>query len=203
MKKIFSLIAVVAMMILSQNAYCQSSLSSLLKNATNMVNSATGNDKATASDMVGTWKFSGTACKLESSDVLKKAAGEVAASTAKEKLDSYCAKYGLTSSSCTFTFVNNGTFKIVTAKGTLNGTYTVDSESNLTLKYTGKTSLSSPSISGKVYKTTSSISILWSADKAVSAFSAISSTLNNATLKTIVSAVNSYDGVLLGIELSK
>lgn len=169
-----------------------------------VVSSVTSSDKVTHEDMQGTWRFTGSACRFESDDLLKKAGGELAASKVKEKLDGWCEKAGLTEGSCTFTFGADSSFINVTSKATLKGTYSADGTGGLVLKYTaGKTNITAKEFHARAYKSGGKIYVMFSADKAVGMLSSLASVANISSLKTAASLVQDYDGILLGIELSK
>ncbi len=191
------------------SAYAQSSGFSLKdilssQKVQDAISSVTSSDKVTQADMQGTWRFTGAACRFESDDMLKKAGGEVAASKVKEKLDGWCEKAGLTESGCTFTFNSDSTFTNVTPKATLKGTYSADGAGALTLRYTaGKTGIAAKEFHATVYKSGGRIYVMFNTDKAVNMLSSLSSMVNISSLKTIASLAQDYDGILLGIELSK
>lgn len=161
-------------------------------------------DSLSQKDLIGTWTFEGTAVRLETDDILKKAAGEIAASKAEEKLDEYCGKYGLTAKAGTFTFKEDGTFESTTGKTTQKGTYTLKGD-KLTLKYgNGKHIKNIGSLTATVKRESSGeISLLWDASRMIDVFTAITAKTSNATLQSISTLLQGYDGLKVGITLKK
>lgn len=161
-------------------------------------------DSLSQKDLIGTWTFEGTAVRLETDDILKKAAGEIAASKAEEKLDEYCRKYGLTAKAGAFTFKEDGTFESTTGKTTQKGTYTLKGD-KLTLKYgNGKHIKNIGSLTATIKRESSGeISLLWDASRMIDVFTAITTKTSNATLQSIASLLQGYDGLKVGIRLKK
>lgn len=161
-------------------------------------------DSLSQKDLIGTWTFEGTAVRLETDDILKKAAGEIAASKAEEKLDEYCRKYGLTAKAGAFTFKEDGTFESTNGKTTQKGTYTLKGD-KLTLKYgNGKHIKNIGSLTATVKRESSGeISLLWDASRMIDVFTAITAKTSNATLQSIASLLKGYDGLKVGIRLKK
>lgn len=209
-RSLFSLAALfAAVLVCPEASFAQSSGFSLKdilssQKVQDAISSATSSDKVTQADMQGTWRFTGSACRFESDDMLKKAGGELAASKVKEKLNGWCGKAGLNENSCTFTFNSDSTFTNATPKATLKGTYSADGAGSLTLKYTaGKTGIAAKEFHATVYKSGGRIYVLFKVDKAVNMLSSLSSMVNISSLRTVASLAQGYDGILLGIELSK
>ena len=161
-------------------------------------------DSLSQKDLIGTWTFEGTAVRLETDDILKKAAGEIAASKAEEKLDEYCRKYGLTAKVGTFTFKEDGTFESTTGKTTQKGTYTLKGD-KLTLKYgNGKHIKNIGSLTATVKRESSGeISLLWDASRMIDVFTSLTAKTSNASLQSISTLLQGYDGLKVGIRLKK
>lgn len=161
-------------------------------------------DSLSQKDLIGTWTFEGTAVRLETDDILKKAAGEIAASKAEEKLDEYCRKYGLTAKVGTFTFKEDGTFESTNGKTTQKGTYTLKGD-KLTLKYgNGKHIKNIGSLTATVKRESSGeISLLWDASRMIDVFTSLTAKTSNASLQSISTLLQGYDGLKVGIRLKK
>ena len=168
---------------------------------TDLVESVTG-VSITPKDIKGTWNYSGSAVKLESSDLVKSAAAAVAAGQIEGKINEYLAKVGLKSGTFSFTFNEDQSF-VTTVKGKkFNGNYTL-SEDGKTLTLTYGKILNSHAINANVNIGSSSIELLFKADKLLELIGKLTSTTNNATLKTIGSLAGQYDGMKVGLEMSK
>lgn len=168
---------------------------------TDLVESVTG-VSITPKDIKGTWNYSGSAVKLESSDLVKSAAAAVAAGQIEGKINEYLAKVGLKSGTFSFTFNEDQSF-VTTVKGKkFNGNYTL-SEDGKTLTLTYGKILNSHAINANVNIGSSSIELLFKADKLLELIGKLTSTTNNATLKTIGSLAGQYDGMKVGLEMKK
>ena len=95
--------------------------------------------KLSKGDIKGTWSYTGSAVKLESSDLIKSATASVAATQVEKKLDEYLGKIGLKNGAFSFTFKDDNTFTTTVKGKSFNGTYTLSEDgTTLNLKY-GKT----------------------------------------------------------------
>ena len=188
-----------------QTASAQS-LKDLLKKATdneavkNVVESVTG--KTLPVDVKGTWTYSGTAVKLESDDLLKSTAATLAASQVEDKLDEYVSKIGIKAGTFSFTFNEDNTFAATVLGKTFNGTYTLSEDYKTMSLQFGKTIGLKP-FTASVSATSTQLNLLFQTDKLLELLGKLTSTSSNATLKTIGTLVNQYDGMQLGLELQK
>lgn len=165
-------------------------------NIEKVVNAVT--DKNTAS-MTGTWTFTGTALEFESDNLLQKTGGSLASSAVEKKLDEQLAKIGIKPGQLTFTFDADSTFTATVGSKPLNGTYSYDaSTQKVNLKFVKLIGLNA-----KVNCTSSSMDLLFNADKLLQLLTYLSSKSNNSTLQTIGSLAESYDGMLVGLGLEK
>lgn len=188
-----------------QTASAQS-LKDLLKKATdneavkNVVESVTG--KTLPVDVKGTWTYSGTAVKLESDDLLKSTAATLAASQVEDKLDEYVSKIGIKAGTFSFTFNEDNTFVATVLGKSFNGTYTLSEDYKTMSLQFGKTIGLKP-FTASVSATSTQLNLLFQTDKLLELLGKLTSTSSNATLKTIGTLVNQYDGMQLGLELQK
>lgn len=207
MKKIISIAAVSVMAL----ALCGTSDAQSLKD---LLNKVTTNDKVTdivesltgmsitPKDITGSWDYSGAAVKLESEDIVKSAAASVAATQVEKKMDEYLQKVGVKAGMFGFTFNEDQSF-CTTFKGKeFAGNYTL-SEDGKTLTLTYGKLLNSHAINANVNIKTNSIELLFKADKILELIGKLSATSNNATLKTVSSLAGQYDGMKIGMEMSK
>lgn len=195
---------IISFVAVSSYAQEQSSWADLLGKLGQEVGKHILSDSLSQKDLIGTWTFEGTAVRLETDDILKKAAGEIAASKAEEKLDEYCRKYGLTAKVGTFTFKEDGTFESTTGKTTQKGTYTLKGD-KLTLKYgNGKHIKNIGSLTATVKRESSGeISLLWDASRMIDVFTSLTAKTSNASLQSISTLLQGYDGLKVGIRLKK
>ncbi len=207
MKRIIAtLILGATVMFAAQNASAQ-----LLKNilgkvtenstVTDIVEKATGINLSKG-DIKGTWKYTGSAVKFESEDILKSTAANLAATQVEEKLNGYLEKIGLKEGAFTFTFNEDNSFTTTVKGKPFNGTYTLSEDgTTLTLKY-GKT-ISTKGFTTNVSIKNTTFEILFDADKLLELIGKLTASTSNATLKTIGSLAGQYDGMKIGLELQK
>ena len=206
MKKIISIIFMAgALCVAGQTASAQS-LKDILKKATsneavkNVVETVTGTTLPV--DVTGTWTYSGTAVKFESEDLLKSTAATLAASQVEEKLDEYVSKVGIKAGTFSFTFNEDKAFTANVKGKAFNGTYSVsDDYKTMSLQF-GKT-ISLKPFTASISATSSQLNLLFQADKLLELLGKLTAGSSNATLSTVGTIVNQYDGMQLGLELQK
>ena len=194
-----------AVCLAGQTASAQT-LKDLLKKATNnetvknVVESVTGTTLPV--DVKGTWTYSGTAVKFESEDLLKSTAATLAASQVEEKLDEYVSKVGIKAGTFSFIFNEDKTFTANVKGKAFNGTYSVsDDYKTMSLQF-GKTVSLKP-FTASISATSSQLNLLFQADKLLELLGKLTAGSSNATLSTVGTIVNQYDGMQLGLELQK
>ncbi len=115
-----------------------------------------------------------------------------------------CSKFGLSSSTCSYEFDEDGNFTQTINSKTMSGTYTFD-ESAQTI--TMKSSTLGYSFTAEVSISGSSMSLLFNADKLLSLLNTTSGILSKSSsssaLSTLSSLSEQYDGLLLGFKLKK
>ena len=166
------------------------------ENVEKVVSAVTGKNTV---DMTGTWSYTGSAIEFESDNLLMKAGGAVAATTAEAKLNEQLSKVGIKPGQMSFTFAADSTFNVKLGAKTLKGTYTYDAtEKHVVMKFVKLINMNA-----KVNCTSGSMDLLFESDKLLKLITFLSSKSSNATLKTISSLANSYDGMMLGFSLEK
>ena len=159
-----------------------------------------GSSAVTASDLQGTWTYRKADCVFETQNLLLKAGGEMAATKIESQLESQLGKVGITPGACSFTFNSEGTYVATIGQYNLTGNYTLNTKSNtLTMTYLAGIGRISP----KVVKTGASISLLFEGDKLLSMVQKVGKLTSNSTVNSLSSLINSYDGMLVGMQLSK
>lgn len=159
-----------------------------------------GSSAVTASDLQGTWTYRKADCVFETQNLLLKAGGEMAAAKIESQLESQLGKVGINPGACSFTFNSDGTYVATIGQYNLTGNYTLNTKSNtLTMTYLAGIGRISP----KVVKTGASISLLFEGDKLLSMVQKVGKLSSNSTVNSLSSLINSYDGMLVGMQLSK
>ena len=168
-----------------------------ISKAVDTVKEVTGT--AVVKDITGTWNYSGSAVQFDSDNLLNKAGGAVAASTVESKLDTQLSKVGIKAGATNFTFNEDGSFSSVIGKRTIKGTYTYDSStSTINMKFSGLVGMNAA-----VTGSSSNISLLFDADKLLQLVTFLGNKVNNATIKSITTIAESYDGMKLGMEMKR
>lgn len=176
----------------SKTATTANSLSSLFSNLV-------GTSKVSSSSIVGTWVYAKPAVAFESSNLLSKAGGAVAATTIQNKMANALTKYGIKGGISSFTFNSDGTFSALLNKKTVKGKYTL-SGSTVSFTTMAGTKLGTANVSIK----SNALQMTFKADKLLtfiqgaSALSAASSTLS-----TISALSKNYSGMQLGLQFTK
>lgn len=191
------LLLVAAALLCATNAQAQS-LKDLFnkENIEKVVNAVT--DKNTAS-MKGTWTYTGSALAFESDNLLQQAGGAVAASAVEKKLDDFLQRIGIQSGQMSFTFAADSTFQTTIKGKTMKGTYSYDQSTKKTqLKFSKLLNINTT-----VNCTSQQMELLFPSDRLLDLLTFLASKSNNATLQSIGSLAESYDGMMLGFTLEK
>ena len=150
----------------------------------------------TVADMAGEWTVDGSAVAFQSENFLKKAGGVAAATAAKEKLDPYFKKYGLTGG--VFTIETDGTFSYQMKRMTVHGTIVKEKDGNFTFHFTALGALNIGSMTAYVQKTSQSLDIMFDATQLKSIMDIAAKFTGSKLASAAVSILNSYDGMCVG-----
>lgn len=164
----------------------------------NVLSSVIGLDKPTQAELIGTWKYRQPGVAFTSENLLAKAGGEVAATTAKEKLAAYYSGIGINSGNTYLQFTQDGQFAGKVDGTPISGSYTYDPQKCL---ITMKTLLFSLPAYAK--KTSGGMSILFESKKLLTVLQAVSAISGNQTLSTIGDLSKNYDGIRLGFDMTR
>lgn len=205
MKKIFTILLTAgAACLISETASAQSLKDLFSKdNIKDVVENVTGLDLSKDEAVItGTWQFSGTAVELESKDILKKAAAKLAVETIEKKLDETIAKIGITPGLFAFTFNEDKSFIVGFKKKEIKGTYTLsDDKKKLTLTFGRFTKLGTMEVITDLGS--KELELMFKADNLLELLGKITSEGNSDSMKTLSTLVGAYEGINLGLELSK
>ncbi len=147
----------------------------------------------------GTWKYAGTAIELKTENALKKAAAEVAAVAAEEKVNNYLSQFGINTNNISISFEKEGKFAVKAIGREIPGTYEIsEDKKSITLKFTDRISFT-PDIS----HTLDTLSLLFEADKLMEFMNYISQRTDISSLKAINALAQNYDGLKVGVQLEK
>lgn len=205
MKKIFTILLTAgAACLISETASAQSLKDLFSKdNIKDVVENVTGLDLSKDEAVItGTWQFSGTAVELESKDILKKAAAKLAVETIEKKLDETIAKIGITPGLFAFTFNEDKSFIVGFKKKEIKGTYTLsDDKKKLTLTFGRFSKLGTMEVITDL--SSKELDLMFKADNLLELLGKITSEGNSDSMKALSTLVGAYEGINLGLELSK
>ncbi|NDW11290.1 DUF4923 family protein [Bacteroides sp. 214] len=163
---------------------------------TDVVNTVTGTNKA---DITGTWVYQGSSIEFKTDNLLEKAGGSVAASTLESKIDKQLSKVGIKQGITSFTFNADSTFNSTVNGKKLDGTYVYDaSAGTIELTYSALVT-----ISAQINASSSTLALLFNADKLLQLLTTYGSKSTNTTVQTIVALAGSYEGMSVGLEMKK
>lgn len=160
------------------------------------------NTTVTPENIAGTWKYSSPDCRFTSENALSQAGGAVAANEVESKLANVYAKVGITPTNCSFTFNKDNTCQMVLGGRTINGTYTLDTE-NRQINIRSTTGLIS--MNAKIYYSYSTLTLLFDANKLLSMVQMVAAFTGqgSSTIATLSSLLSQYDGMMIGMNLTK
>lgn len=210
MKKIFTVLALAAVVAVSANA--QSKLGSLLGNLGgstlgNVLTNAAGAIYSGPVSLNGSYSYNGIAVSVTSSEggVLSNLAGTAVTSGIESKADEYLAKIGVKPGAMTFTFNNaDNTFTLNVAGISIPGKYKVgDGEKTVTLSF-GK-SFQFLDMPGTLESTMSGARMTFTSAKAMAFFKKLAGALSQSSsqISSIAKLADGYDNYRIGFKLSK
>lgn len=168
---------------------------------TDMIEGVFSSSDLKVSDLAGEWTTTGSAVSFRSEDFLSKAGGVAAASTIESKINPYFQRFGLTNS--VITIQTDGSFSMIVKNTTLKGVITKGTNNNFILSFQafGKNNLGNVNL--YVQKTSSSMDMMFDATKLKSILTSIASVSKQGLGQSLVSMLNSYEGICVGFKLNK
>lgn len=151
-------------------------------------------------NIIGAWNYNGSSVVFESTNALQRIGGSAASSAIEQKIDAQLTKLGFNRNTCQFTFNKDLTFNGKIAGRAFNGTYKLDT-ANKKLKLTYLGGISHTTV--QVALNGGQLSLLFDADKLKTILTTLGGLSGNSTITTLTNLLNSYDGMLIGLELSK
>jgi len=218
MKKLVSVIALVAALSVSANAQSlfetlfsgsgsSSSANSTVSTITNIVSGLAGTVYSAPVSLNGTYNYGGVAVSATSSEggVLSNLAGTAVTSGIETKADEYLAKVGIVPGAMSFTFnAADNTFTLNVLGISLPGTYKVgESEKTVTLTF-GKT-MQYFCMTGTLESSMSGAKMLFPANKAMAFIKKLVNKIGekSSEVAAISKLADGYDNYKIGFKLSK
>lgn len=152
------------------------------------------------SSIQGTWNYTGSDCVFESENLLAKAGGAVAANKVESELNTQLAKFGIKQGACTFTFNSDKTYTAKLGTRTIQGQYTLDTKNKkIKMTYLGGLASMTP----RVAMTNGKLSLLIESDKMLNLMKGVSALSKSSSLSAVSSILSNYNGMYIGMKLSK
>lgn len=152
----------------------------------------------------GNWEFAGSAVKFSGDNMLMNAASELAAGKVEATLDEYLQKAGIREGLFSYTFNEDGTFSTSFNRTSFPGQYTFSQqEKTLELDYGRNEKLKGIALKTNVSVGTSSMQLLFNADKLLEFISKVTSSAGDSKLGALTSLLDQYDGMQIGFELKR
>lgn len=170
---------------------------------TNLVGNLLNGGTVSERDLVGTWTYNGVSCVFESQNFLAQAGGVAASSALEAKIDEQLKRYGISKGVTRFTFNADKTFTATLNGRNMSGTYSLDpSAKTLRLQFVGGLLNLQP----QVVRNGNGIALLFESDKLLGILGTASSLLGkmgNNNLSLVSSLLGNYQGMRIGLKLSK
>lgn len=177
-------------------ATSNSSNDGIFSGLTSILNSTLGvNNKK---QIVGTWEYQEPAVVFSSNNALKKIGGRIVSAKIENTLQTALAKYGIKKGLMKMTFDKNGNFSQSVSGRTVRGTYTIK-DGKVTLKYGGQIK----QFVGTTQLDGNDLLIVMDASKLLSLASTVGKMTGNSLLSTASTLLNSFDGMQVGLKLTK
>lgn len=152
----------------------------------------------TEMQIVGTWAYQSPAVVFTSQNALASLGGNVVSSGIENKMQTYLAKYGITSGSTTITFNQDKTFVINTKNRNITGTYSIVNKA-VQMTFTGRTQpcRMTPQLDN------GTLVIVADATKIKDFLQGIGSDNGSQELGMLTNIMQQFNGMQLGIRMQK
>ena len=170
---------------------------------TNLVGNFLNGGSVTERDLVGTWTYNGVNCVFESQNLLAQAGGVAASSALETKIDEQLKRYGISKGVTRFTFNADKTFTATLNGRNMSGTYSLDTASKTLHPSIRRRTPQPPAPS---HSQRQRHRLLFESDKLLGLLSTASSLLGkmgNSNLAMVSSLLGNYQGMRIGLKLSK
>ncbi len=167
----------------------------------NILGSLLGSDDVKLSQLEGTWNYSSPAVGFQSEDVLKSIGGSAASATIENKLATYYEKLGL--NKVVLTMDANGNFSMKTKYATLSGVAEKGQNGIFVFNFKALGAINLGKLDVYTSLSGNTLSLTCDAKKVVEIAKKVSSFTNNTTLQSVITLLDSYDGITIGFKLKK
>ncbi|MDE7411718.1 MAG: DUF4923 family protein [Paramuribaculum sp.] len=179
---------------------------STVENVLGALGNVLSTDKIDVKSLVGNWHYSAPAVTFKSDNLLKKAGGAAASKVITDKLEPIYKKVGMDKMTLTVNDDNSFTMKVrgISLKGTISSEVPAGSKANFVFNFKVAGKINLGKLETYVVKGIGgNINVMFDISKLITLLEKVSSVANISTVKTLVSALKSYDGLCAGFELRK
>lgn len=163
----------------------------------NIISIFTGGIMTNQSALIGKWAYSKPAVQFESSSLLAKAGGAVAAAKVESQLDGYYRKVGITPGNMVFNFANDNTVQYNIGSRSMTGKYQFDAN-NKTVTITTQ---SGATVKAYVSISVGQMALTFDASKLLTLVN--SAAAASSQLSGISSIASSFSGMKVGFTFAK
>lgn len=153
------------------------------------------------SQLVGEWKYESPAVSFQSDDILKQVGGSAASSTIESELSTYYKKVGFNKLNLTIDSESN--FSMKTKYATLKGTIEKGENGIMIFNFNAFGSFKIASLNAYTKLSGSTLSLTFDINKLIELIKTVSNYTKMSTIQTVISIVDSYDGITMGFKLKK
>lgn len=180
------------------SVYAQGSLTDVLGN---VIQGVFTKSDLSVYDICGQWTANGSAVNFQSDNLLKKAGGAAAAGVVENKINPYFEKLGL--NNAVMTIEADSTFTLKAKKLNLTGTLVSNGDGTFTYNMKAFNKIPIGSVKAYVQKSGNNLDVMFDANKLMSLLSGVAKLTNISVAKTVVSLLDSYDGLCIGLSMTK
>ncbi|MCQ2266467.1 MAG: DUF4923 family protein [Bacteroidaceae bacterium] len=176
----------------------------LAKTGSNLLGSLLGNllgtNTLTDQHIIGNWNYSGVDCVFESENILSQVGGEVAAATLEGKIDTQLQKLGIKKGACQFNFKTDHTYTATLSGKSISGQWTLDA-ANKQMRMTYLMGMGT--LTPKVALNNGTLSLLFESSKLLTLAQGIGALTNNSTATALSGLIKNYNGMYVGLQMTK
>lgn len=176
-----------------------SSSGSALGTIGSILGNAVANNKFTVDDLVGTWNYVSPGVSFQSDNALKKIGGAGAATAVENKLAPYYNRLGLNKTTLTVDSEHNFTMKLGVAS--LKGKVEKNDNGDLVFSFAAFGKVSLGKVNAHATKAGKTLNLTFDATRMIQIITKVAGALNNSSLNSISTLLNSYDGIYMGFKL--
>ena len=167
----------------------------------NVLGNIVATDKVELSQLVGTWNYSSPAVGFQSDDILKKVGGSAASAKLENDLKTYYSKVGF--DKVQLTVAEDATFAMKTKYATLKGEIEKGEDGIFVFNFKAFGKIKLGSLKAYTTLSGSTLSLTFDIKKLVELAKKVSKYTNVSTIQSLISLVDSYEGITAGFKLKK